>query len=146
MNPKLLYKKDRIILGVVLFCSILAGIFIKAKMSSGLYSDLITFLSILIGFQIAAFAILFTSPTVKALYETKDTENPYITLKHRLKNYYKFAFNLSLGSILLIFILQMFSFEIIWLKRIIILTIITSNIFVHYRTVNFLYKIFIKDK
>jgi hypothetical protein len=145
MNLRL-NKKDTFALWAVVLLSAIIGIFGKYEIPLSIYSDLITFLSILVGFQVAAFAMLFSSPTVKALYEIKDAENKYITLKHRLKNYYEFAFSLSLISILLIFMLEIFNLNILWINRAVILSIITSNIFIHYRTMRFLYKVFIKDR
>ena len=95
--------------------------------------------------------MVFISPVVKKLYNIKDNENGYITLKHRLKNYYKFAFNVALLSIITIFVLNIFNptqigtINLSWIKRAAIFSIIASNIFANYRTMNFLYKIFIKD-
>ncbi|GEM_PF-919779 len=147
----MLYKKDKWYFYVLCFCTILLGVFYNFNVTQVLYSDLITFISILMGFQITSFSMVFISPVVKKLYNIKDNENGYITLKHRLKNYYKFAFNVALLSIITIFVLNIFNptqigtINLSWIKRAAIFSIIASNIFANYRTMNFLYKIFIKD-
>lgn len=105
-------------------------------------SDIVTFLSIIMGFQIASFSLLFTSDTVKELYNHKSSLNPRITQKHELKNYYKLSFNTSIISILLLlFIPTNFSA----ISRFLYLPIILLNCYMLYVTNNFLYKIFIKE-
>lgn len=151
----MLYKKDKWYFYSLFVGAVLLGSFCEFKPKPELYSDLITFISILIGFQITSFSMIFTSNVVKNFYTIKDIENKYITLKHRLKNYYKFTFNLALISIVFIFALSMFNFNQIstrwgnismyWLNRTIIFSIIALNIFANFKTMNFLYKIFIKD-
>lgn len=151
----MLYKKDKRYFYALCFCTVLLGIFYNFDITQGLYSDLITFISILMGFQITSFSMVFVSPVVKKLYNVKDNENGYITLKHRLKNYYKFAFNVALVSVIAIFVLNIFNTHLIatrffvinvsWIKRAAVFSIIASNIFANYKTMNFLYKIFIKD-
>ena len=65
-------------------------------------SAVITFLSIVIGFQMTAFALLFSSDTVKRLYNTKDENNPRLTLCHTLKNNYNYIFSILSIIILII--------------------------------------------
>ncbi|MBQ7949881.1 MAG: hypothetical protein IJ276_02750 [Alphaproteobacteria bacterium] len=151
----MLSKNDRWYFYAMCLCTVLLGIFYKFDIAAGLYSNLITFISILMGFQITSFSMVFVSPVVKKLYNVKDNENGYITLKHRLKNYYKFAFNVALVSIITIFVLDIFNphqiatrwfiINLSWVKRGAVFSIIASNIFANYKTMNFLYKIFIKD-
>ena len=150
-----MYKKDRWQIRLLGIALIILGVFLDVKIPEKLFSDLITFISILVGFQIAAFSILFTSSSVKRLYQFKDKENQYITTKHRLKNYYKFGFNLALLSIVIIFILQIvepskihtkwFEFDLSWISRSSVFCIIGLNILAVYKTVNFLYMAFMKD-
>ena len=155
MHNKLMYKKDHWqiwLLGIVL---VVFGAAVDIKLPEDLFSELTTFISILVGFQIASFSILFSSPSVKRLYQFKDKENQYITIKHRLKNYYKFGFNLALLSIVIIFILQIvepskihtkwFEFDLSWISRSSVFCIIGLNILAVYKTVNFLYMAFMKD-
>lgn len=151
----MLNKKDKRYFYAMCFCTVLLGLCYNFDVTQGLYSDLITFISILMGFQITSFSMVFVSPVVKKLYNVKDNENGYITLKHRLKNYYKFAFNVALVSVIAIFVLNIFNphqiatrlfvINLSWVKRAIVFSIIASNIFANYKTMNFLYKIFIKD-
>ena len=99
--------------------------------------------------------MLFTSAMIKSFYKIKDNEDAYITLKHRLKNYYKFAFNLALISIVAVFALDIFklgyietpwlSMNLVWVSRSSIFCIIASNIFANYKTTNLLYKVFVQN-
>lgn len=104
-------------------------------------SEVITFLSIVIGFQMTAFALLFSSDTVKRLYNTKDENNPRLTLCHTLKNNYKLAFNTLLISIVFLLITS----DEYRLVHIAVLPIIFVNAYLLYNNANILYKIFIKD-
>ena len=102
MTQTLLCRRDRKYFYTICCGAICLGLVCNFTPTTNLYSNLITFISILTGFQITSFAMLFSSSIVKGLYKIKDNENSYITLKHRLKNYYKFAFNLALLSIVII--------------------------------------------
>lgn len=155
MTQTLLCRRDRKYFYTTCFGAICLGLVCNFTPTTNLYSNLITFISILTGFQITSFAMLFSSSMVKGLYKIKDNENPYITLKHRLKNYYKFAFNLALLSIVIIFILEIFKpnrittpltvIDLSWISRSAVFAIIASNIFANYKTMNMLYKIFIQN-
>ena len=96
---------------------------------------------IVIGFQMTAFALLFSSDTVKRLYNTKDENNPRLTLCHTLKNNYKLAFNTLLISIVFLLITS----DEYRLVHIAVLPIIFVNAYLLYNNANILYKIFIKD-
>lgn len=123
----------------ILVLSLLLSYFVDIKTDS---SDIIVFLSVIMGFQIAAFSLLFSSDTVKELYKYKSSSNPRITQKHELKNYYKMSFNTSIISIiLLLFIPSNFPS----LERFLYLPIVLLNCFTLYVTNNFLYKIFVKE-
>lgn len=155
MAQTLLCRSDRKYFYAICFGAICLGLIYNFTPTTNIYSNLITFISILTGFQITSFATLFSSSMVKGLYKIKDDENPYITLKHRLKNYYKFAFNLALLSIVIIFILEIFKpnhittplmiINLSWISRSAVFAIIASNIFANYKTMNMLYKIFIQN-
>lgn len=105
-------------------------------------SDIVTFVSIVMGFQIAAFSLLFTSDTVKELYKHKSSSNPKITQKHELKNYYKLSFDISIISI---FILLFVPKNIPSIVHLLYLPIVLLNCCGLWVTNNFLYKIFIKE-
>lgn len=155
MTQTLLCRRDRKYFYTICCGAICLGLVCNFTPTTNLYSNLITFISILTGFQITSFAMLFSSSIVKGLYKIKDNENSYITLKHRLKNYYKFAFNLALLSIVIIFILEIFKpnhittpltvIDLSWIGRSAVFSIIASNIFANYKTMNMLYKIFIQN-
>lgn len=155
MTQTLLCRRDRKYFYTICCGAICLGLVCNFTPTTNLYSNLITFISILTGFQITSFAMLFSSSMVKGLYKIKDNENSYITLKHRLKNYYKFAFNLALLSIVIIFILEIFKpnhittpltvIDLSWIGRSSVFSIIASNIFANYKTMNMLYKIFIQN-
>lgn len=74
------------------------------------YSDLITFLSILIGFKLTFVATIFTSPLKRELYEAKDDE--YYTKLHRLRSCVQKSLTADFIFIVLIFIVPDKSFNI----------------------------------
>ena len=121
-------------------------IFIISCILSGFYnwelnvSDIITFISLIMGFQIAAFSLLFYSRVVQDLYHTKSISNPNITLKHELKNYYKVSFNTSLITIVLILVIP----DSILKQKISFMSIFINS-YMFYVTNNFLYRIFLKE-
>lgn len=94
--------RDNKFFWVLLFISALIGYFIFDT-SFDAYSDIITFLSIMIGFQITSLSILFNSPLKKDLYDKKIEK--YETELHRLKDFYKHAMVFEVISILIIFIM-----------------------------------------
>lgn len=148
-----MYKKDNCIIFIV---SILI-FFISIKFRFSFFTtknydpaNVITFLSIVLGFQTGAFALLFSSTIVRDLYKIKDSEDNKITLKHRLKNYYKSSFVASILSILFLILFDTNNELII--KNIfsdyfvcMIPCIIFINTFILFKTNSLLYKIFIKD-
>jgi len=94
-------SKDLKIFWVIVIISFLIGLFIFDKNFDG-YSDLITFLSIMIGFKISSLAILFNSPLRKDLWNANNVK-PYKTELHRIKDYYKHSIVWGIISIILIF-------------------------------------------
>jgi hypothetical protein len=93
--------KDLKLFWVIIIISFLIGLFIFDKNFDG-YSDLITFLSIMIGFKISSLAILFNSPLRKNLWDANNVK-PYKTELHRIKDYYKHSIVFGILSIILIF-------------------------------------------
>lgn len=146
-----MYKKDNILLCLVLFISIYLSTTVKFDKNFD-YSSLITFISIITGFQSTSFALIFTSSTVSKLYKEKDHENKQITQKHRLKNYYNYSFLWSIISVTILLLYpeyikvfyEKYSFKIG--KDALIIPIIATNIFIYLKLNSFLYKIFIKEK
>lgn len=96
-------SKDKKILILLLLVSLPIGYFIIPE-SYGQFSELITFLSILIGFQITALSILFNSRILKVLYDNKN--DVYRTELHRLKSYFSYSIYFEIISIVLLLILQ----------------------------------------
>lgn len=99
------------------------------------YSNIITFLSIMIGFKITSLSILFNSPLKKSLFERKNAD--YGTELHRLKDFYKHSLYFEVVSIALLFL---FTSE---LKYIFIMPIIAGTIYCFYKTTYELLKIFV---
>jgi len=93
--------KDLKIFWIVTIISFLVGLFIFDEKFDK-YSDLITFLSIIIGFKISSLSILFNSPLRKTLWDLNKVK-PYKTELHRIKDYYKHSIIFEMISIILIF-------------------------------------------
>jgi len=111
------------------------------------YSDLITFLSIIIGFTITSLSILFNSPLKKAMYDRQNKH--YLTELHRLGAYYKFSLYFEVLSIFTLFvtpdIATVFDLKIFILntgKFTLVLPIVTGSIYCFMKVVNDLLKIF----
>lgn len=130
-------KKYKIAYWVVFILSCVFSQFYDWKLNS---SDIVAFVSIIMGFQITAFSLLFYSNVVQKLYNEKSLNNPNITLKHELKNYYSLSFNTSLITIMLILLVPN---DI--LKQKISFITVCINSYMFYITNSFLYKIFIKE-
>jgi hypothetical protein len=112
------------------------------------YSDIITFLSIMIGFKIASLSILFNSPLKKKLYDRKILK--YMTELHRLRDYYRHSLLFEVFSIVALFTLpkRLFSFilfenEIVMGKHLFVLPIILGTVFCFYKITDDLLKIFV---
>lgn len=131
---------------LILLISIPIGYLILPKCYEQ-FSDLITFLSILIGFQITAISILFNSRIVNVLYDNKNKS--YITELHRLKAYFKYAINYELISVVLLltfpkeFPLSIFNHQIMFYKSYFVLPIILGSIFCFLKISNEFFRIFI---
>lgn len=94
--------KDNTIFWLLCAISFLAGIKLYHS-NFDEYGNVITFLSIMIGFKITSFSILFNSVLKKTLYDRKIKK--YGTELHRLKDYYKHALFFETISVLLFFII-----------------------------------------
>ena len=112
------------------------------------YSDLITFLSIIIGFTITSLSILFNSPLKKAMYDRLNPE--YLTELHRLGAYYKFSLCFEVISIFILFIFPDVSTTINFKniavhvgKFLLVLPIVGGSIYCFMKVVNDLLKIFV---
>lgn len=94
--------KDNKIFWLLLVISAIASYWIFDEKFNR-YSDMITFLSIMIGFKITSLSILFNSPLKKTLYDRKIEK--YETELHRLKDYYKHSLIFEVISVILLFII-----------------------------------------
>lgn len=137
---------DRCLFWVFILGSLVVGAFVFDK-SFNSYSDMITFLSIMIGFGIASLAILFNSPLRKTLFDRKI--KPYKTELHRLKDYYRYALYFEVFSVLMIFFIPdrnstcyIFCLSINIGKHLIVAPIIIGSIFCFYKICNDLFRIF----
>ncbi len=137
--------KDLIVFWMVLLISFGVGLFVFDKTFER-YSDLITFLSIMIGFKIASLAILFNSPLRKKLREAK--ADPYKTELHRIKDYYKHSITFEITSIITIFVIpessniEFLNNAIHLGKQSIILPILFGSAYCLYKICNDLFRIF----
>lgn len=74
----------------------------------GVFGDLITMFSIIIGFYITSFAIFASSTYVASLYKVIDTDDRSRTLLHRLIGNFHFGLTLSLVSVAYLVVLDLF--------------------------------------
>lgn len=120
---------DKIKFILIETASIIAG-FIILDSKFNAYSELIIFLSIMLGFLIIAISVIFNSPLKKVLYNLQN--KIYRTELHRLKNYFHFTAWLIIIYMLMIFLtpnsgLTIFKFELE--KHLIVMPILTGSIF-----------------
>lgn len=138
--------KDKYLLCIVLLISLISGYFIFNE-NFNHYSDLITFLSIMIGFKITSLSILFGSPLKKTLYDRKI--KPYETELHRLRNFYRSSLCFDILAVLLLFIipecapLEIGSTSIFVGKYLIVFPVLTGSIFFFYTIFEDLLRIFV---
>jgi len=112
------------------------------------FSDLVTFLSIMIGFKITSLSILFNSPLKKTLFDKKITT--YKTELHRLRDYYRHSLSFDALSIITLFVIpkKMISFSllentVIIGKYLFVLPILLGTVFCFYKVTYDLLKIFV---
>ncbi|AJI55438.1 putative membrane protein [Francisella philomiragia] len=125
---------DIILFWIILIVSFFIGYYIFDTNYNG-YSDIVTFLSIMIGFKITSLSILFNSPLKKTLYDRKNIK--YGTELHRLKAFYEHSLYFDVVSVVLLFLI------VSPYKYIIVLPIIFGSIYCFYRTSKELLKIFV---
>jgi len=99
------------------------------------YSNIITFLSIMIGFKITSLSILFNSPLKKSLHDRKNSI--YGTELHRLKDFYKHSLYFEVISVATLFLI------ISDWKYIFIMPILAGTIYCFYKTTHELLTIFV---
>lgn len=101
---------DNLIFWIIILVSFFGGYFIF-NYSFNRYSDLITFLSIMIGFKITSLSILFNSPLKKLLYDRKIKK--YGTELHRLKGFYQHSLYFEVFSVFLLFIVPKIIYTVV---------------------------------
>lgn len=115
----------------ILIISLILGTLCCKYIDINEYDSLITFLSIIIGFEITSLAILFNTPLKRTLYDRPIKH--YQTELHRLRDLYRFSIYVSLLSILIIFLTPCFCFSIKWVgcvdKSIIVLPILATSVY-----------------
>jgi hypothetical protein len=137
---------DNIIFWIIIILSTIGGYFFF-ETTFKRYSDLITFLSIMIGFKITSLSVLFNSPLKKTLFDIKIEK--YDTELHRLKDFYKHSLVFEVVAVLLIFItpeavcsFSIKSENIVIGRYLLVLPILTGVIFCFYKVYFDLLKIF----
>jgi len=136
----------KIFLSIVIVSLVIGGFFDVGDVASGtMYSNLITFLSIVIGFEITSLSIIFNTPLKKLLYDRKIFH--YRTELHRLRDFYRFSIYLSLFEIVFIFLVPEFSlWDCGWWKVgkvMIVVPIIFSSVYCILRLCQDLFRIFV---
>lgn len=125
--------------------SLLLGLFWFDNTFKG-YSDLITFLSIMIGFKISSLSILFNSPLRKDLWDKDKGCKPYRTELHRIKDYYKTAIIFDVMSVALMFVYptcwQFDWWRIHFGKQSLVLPILAGSIYCLYKVCRDLFRVF----
>ena len=143
-------KKDKIMFGIVLIITICITYYFHSEIKKETYdySAIITFISVVVGFLCTGFSILFNSSFIESLYHIQDEENKQISLKHRIKNYFLFAFRYSIFSVILLLLypktINIYSFQLS--KEYLVVPVVISNSFLYLIFINYLSKIFIKNK
>jgi hypothetical protein len=137
-------NKDLTIFIILILISTIIGYFFWDNEFHG-YSDIVTLLSIIIGFEITSLSIIFNTPLKKTLYDRKIKN--YKTELHRLRDFYRFSIYVSLISVVLVILVPDFSFRIcdsVTLKKsIVVLPIMCSSIYCFVRLCNDLFQIFV---
>lgn len=138
--------KDNILFWTIIALSTIAGYFVF-DVSFERYSDLIIFLSIMIGFEITSLSTLFNSPLKKTLFDRKIEK--YGTELHRLKDFYKHSIIFEVLSVVLLFIIPenicsivIKSNTFVIGRYLLILPILLGVVFCFYKVYNDLLKIF----
>ncbi|MBL4774917.1 MAG: hypothetical protein JKY87_02510 [Mariprofundus sp.] len=132
-------------LAILLFALLVGKYLIEPSFNS--YSDMITFLSIMIGFKITSLSIIFNSPLKKILYDRQISL--YKTELHRLRAFYQHSIYFDVISVFLIFIVPARSYiinvsqvDITIGKYLLVLPILLGSFFCFYKVFGDLLKIF----
>lgn len=94
----------------IFIISLLLGVVLSKHLDINEYDALITFLSMIVGFEIASLSIIFNSPLKKTLYDK--SAKYYRTELHRLRDLYRFSIYISLFYIIVIFLTPDFCWDI----------------------------------
>lgn len=119
---------------VFIIFSFILGLFLFDK-SYADYSNIITFLSIMIGFKITSLSILFNSSLKKVLYDKKNAD--YKTELHRLRDFYKHSLYFEVISVTILFLIPS------EFKYIFVLPIVVGTVYCFYKTTTELLNIFV---
>lgn len=137
---------DAAIFWLIIILSLVISQFIFDK-SFNRYSDVITYLSIMIGFKVASLSILYNSPLRKTLYDRKI--KIYGTELHRIKDMFKYSVFFEVYSVLIVFVLpeemiffSFYNYDILIGRYLVILPILTGSIFCFYKIFNELLTVF----
>lgn len=138
---------DKLHLISILITAFIIG-FIILLPSFDKYSDLITFLSIMIGFKITSLSIIFNSNLKRTLYDRKIPL--YGTELHRIKYFYQSSIFFDTIAVVIIFLIPSYNylfilkgFEINFGKYLIVLPILFGSIFCFYKLFKDLLEIFV---
>lgn len=108
-------------------------------------SDVITFLSIIIGFQVTSLSILFNSKILNRLFEAPDAL--YRTELHRLSSYYKFSIGFeSLCTVALLLMhkitITLFNYSVIFNKNNVLPSVLFGTLYCMFKVAKDLFAIF----
>ena len=139
--------KDRMIFYSLITISFIIGVVIYDDTFEN-YSDIITFLSIMIGFKITSLSILFNSPLKKTLYDRKIVI--YKTELHRLRDFYRYSLFFEAFSIIILFVVPknifcfcFMNFDFVLGRHLFIFPILIGTMFCFYKVCSDLFKIFV---
>lgn len=136
--------KDKNIFWLIIIVSLILGFWVF-DINFNRYSDMITFLSIMIAFKITSLSIIFNSPLKKELYDR--TIDKYGTELHRLKDFYKHSLVFEVISVILLFVvpenIMKFNNNIIIGRYLLVLPILLGVAFCFYTIYNDLLRIFV---
>lgn len=139
---------DRKKMIIVIIISVILGYFIIPAPFDN-YSDIITFLSIMVGFKITSFSLIFNSKLKKNLYDRKIKF--YETELHRIKCLYETSIYFDIISVIIFFLvpkdyyceLSIKFFTLKFNKAVLVLPILFGSLFCFKRLFEDLLRIFI---
>lgn len=138
---------DKLTLYTILVVAIIIG-FLVIPSTFDKYSDLITFLSIMIGFKITSFSVIFNSNLKRVLYDRKIPI--YGSELHRIKYFYQSSIYFDTIAVVLIFLIptgnflvDLSIFKINFGKYLIVLPILFGSIYCFYKLFKDLLQVFV---